>query len=91
MENITVSMVVDEIVFRDMLKICPTQLGDEVIKKMGIVGQCTAFCYYFETGKYVIDWKTPEGRHWDAEVEYWQFRDLFNTKKVEFTVELNEY
>ena len=90
MENNTVSFVMSEDNFRNVLKIWPTQLGDRVLRVMSITGKCEEFYYNDTTDSYYISWKTPNHGSWGAMIEWYEFRNLFDMTKAVLTMELTE-
>ena len=81
-------LAVDDL--EDLIKICPTVIGDIALKSMGYNVKCEVVVECEGGGSYNICWVTPDGSEWIKTFDEEDILDSFKGKMMDLEINIRE-
>lgn len=82
-------LAVDDL--EDLIKICPTVIGDIALKSMGYIDvRCELVIECEGGGSYNICWKTTDGNEWIKTFDIEDILDSFKGKMMDLEINIRE-
>lgn len=91
MNKNTETLYMTDCTVEHLFYIWDTQIGDIILKGMGIDGKCTGITRCRGSlNDYTFTWRTKDGTEFKAIFNYYQFDKIFKNKIFTVTIQVND-